>query len=147
MDATERADELFKRGYNCAQAVFAALAPEIGISEDIALRTASAFGGGMGRLGEVCGTVSGAFMLIGYQYGNILADDAATKQRVYQLVRQHAESFRARHGSILCRELLGCNIGEEAGMALARQRDLFHTRCPAFVRDSTELVQALLDQR
>ncbi|MDD5466278.1 MAG: C-GCAxxG-C-C family protein [Anaerolineales bacterium] len=147
MDATERADELFKRGYNCAQAVFAALAPEIGISEEVALRIAAAFGGGMGRLGEVCGAVSGAFMLIGYQYGNAVADDAANKQRVYQLVRQQAEGFQARHGSILCRELLGCNISEEAGMALARQRDLFHTRCPAFVRASTELVGALLDRR
>lgn len=146
MDAIERAGALFEQGYNCSQAVLAALAPDLGLDEATALRLAAGFGGGMGRMGEVCGAVTGAIMVLGCRHGSLDAGDSAAKSKVYRLVQEHASGFCARHGTLLCRELLGCNIGEEAGMALARQQNLFRTRCPRYVRDSAELAQALLDQ-
>ena len=103
----QRAHDLFNGGYNCAQAVFAAFADEMNLSEKEALRIASPFGGGMGRLREVCGAVSGMFMVLGYLYGYDDAKDDAVKKELYSYVQSLADKFKDEYKTIICRELLG----------------------------------------
>ena len=106
-DYRKKAEELFLEGYNCAQAVFCAFADEIGIEEEIALKLSSSFGGGMGRMREVCGAVSGMFMALGALRGYSSPDDNNEKKELYSKVQKLAEEFKKENGSIICRELLG----------------------------------------
>ena len=108
------------------------------------MRLAAPFGGGMARMGETCGAVTGAFMVIGLQLGNTTAEDQESKERTYQLVREFVRRFAARHGSIKCRELLGCDLSTPEGWQRAREQGLFTTRCREFVRDSAQIVAELL---
>ena len=102
----ELALKYFNEGYNCAQSVFAAFHEEMGIDEKTAFRISSAFGGGMGRLREVCGAVSGMFMVLSYLYGYEDAKDDGAKALLYSRVQALAETFKKEHGTIICRELL-----------------------------------------
>src|SRR5574341_1082804 len=121
---TDIAVARFDEGFACSQSVFSAYAPLFGFDPELALRIAAPFGAGMGRLGEVCGAVSGAFMVLGLKAGNTLAQDQPSKQKSYDLAREFAERFRARHGSILCRELLGCAIDTSDGLKAARASEI-----------------------
>ena len=105
MNHSEKAAELFLEGYNCAQAVAVAFCDVTGLDEKTTAKMVSAYGGGMGRLREVCGAVSGMFFILGYLYGYNTPDDGE-KKRLYCQVQELAEKFRAQNGSIVCRELL-----------------------------------------
>lgn len=107
MDHAEKAKSLFLEGYNCSQAVLLAFCDELGLDRDTALRLASSFGGGMGRLREVCGAVSGMFMVIGLLYGYADPSDRQAKTEHYARVQALAARFRGKYGSIVCRDLLG----------------------------------------
>lgn len=109
-DYRKKAEDLFLKGYNCAQAVFCAFADEIGIEEEMALKLSSSFGGGMGRMREVCGAVSGMFMVLGALEGYSLPDDNIAKKELYSKVQKLAAEFKQENGSIICRELLGEGI-------------------------------------
>ena len=100
------AAELFLKGYNCAQAVAVAFCDVTGLSEAFSAKMASSFGGGMGRMREVCGAVSGMLMVAGLLYGYDTADDGANKKAHYALVQELAAQFREQAGSIVCREIL-----------------------------------------
>lgn len=107
----ERARQLFKEGYNCAQAVVGAFAGEMGIDFDTAIKLASSFGGGMGRMREVCGAVSGMFIVAGVLYGYSDPKDKKAKDKHYALIQKLAEKFKYRNGSIICKNLLtGTNL-------------------------------------
>lgn len=104
----QRATDLFKQGYNCSQAVFAACADIYGVTdESLALRLSASFGGGMGRMRMVCGAASGMFMLAGLQNGSSTPHDNQGKMANYAFVQQLAGEFKARYGSLICAELLG----------------------------------------
>ncbi len=106
IDHAERAKALFEEGYNCAQAVFCAFDDVTGLDRDTSARLASSLGGGMGRLREVCGAVSGALLALGLLRGYSDPADPALKRDHYARVRDLAGRFRGRSGTILCRELL-----------------------------------------
>lgn len=106
MDRGEKAAELFINGYNCAQAVVVAFCDVTGMDTDYAAKLASSFGGGMGRMREVCGAVSGMLMVAGLLYGYETPGDDEIKKSHYQLVQQLAGQFREKYGSIICREIL-----------------------------------------
>ena len=106
MDHAKEAERLFLEGYNCAQAVFCAFCDETGLPLDDAARMASSFGGGMGRLREVCGTVSGALLALGILRGYADPADPEAKKVHYRLVQEYARRFREKNGTIVCRELL-----------------------------------------
>jgi len=144
MTKTERASALFKEGFSCSQAVFAAFSEEYGLDRDTSLKLAQAFGGGMAHLGEACGAVTGAFMLIGLKYGRTKADDLAAKGRTYAKMRLFADRFKGLHCSIQCRCLLGLDLGTEEGMRLAREKNLFQTLCAKYVQDAATLVEEIL---
>lgn len=106
MDHGLKAAELFLSGYNCAQAVAVAFTDVTGLTEAQAAKMASAFGGGMGRMREVCGAVSGMLMVLSYVYGYDTPGDDVSKKRLYGQVQALAAGFRAENGSIICREIL-----------------------------------------
>lgn len=107
MDHKKRAVELFKSGYNCSQAVFGAYAEELGLDLETAFKISSSFGGGMGRMREVCGALTGSFMVLGMLEGGYDVRDNKAKAEHYKNIQELAERFRQQNGSIICRELLG----------------------------------------
>ena len=115
MDYESRATELFKSGCNCAQAVFCTFAPELGIDEKTALRLSAGFGGGMGRMREVCGAVSGMVMAASALLASDNPQDAAAKAKLYENIRALAGEFKEKNGSIVCRELLNLPDAESGG--------------------------------
>ena len=106
MDHSLKAAELFLQGYSCAQAVAVAFSDVTGLEVEFSARMASSFGGGMGRMREVCGAVSGMLMVAGLLYGYDTFDDDVAKKAHYTLVQELAGQFRDQVGSIVCREIL-----------------------------------------
>lgn len=134
----------FAGGFNCAQSVFATFGPSLGMDREDCLRIAGTFGGGMGRMGEACGAVTGALMAIGLQYGQTDVTDKAGKDRCYALVREFITRFRARNGTINCTELLGFDLGTPEGAQAAKETSIHTTVCPKFVGDAAEILAELL---
>ena len=106
MDRGEHAAELFLQGYNCAQAVAVAFCDMTGLTPEFSAKMASSFGGGMGRMREVCGAVSGMLLVAGLLYGYDDVGDDGNKKKHYALVQELAGKFREEIGSIVCREIL-----------------------------------------
>ena len=106
MDRAAYAAELFVKGYNCAQAVAVAFADLMGLDEKTAARMISGFGGGFGRLREVCGAVSGMTFVVSCLYGYDDSQASTEKKEIYQLIQNLAGQFREKNGSIVCREIL-----------------------------------------
>ena len=106
MNHCELAVAAFLEGYNCAQAVAVAFSDVTGLDKDLSARLASPFGGGMGRMREVCGAVSGMLMVAGLLYGYDDPKATTAKRELYAQVQEMAEAFRKENGSIICRDLL-----------------------------------------
>ena len=145
MSYAETARDIFMDGYGCAQAVFTAFAPLTGVEKEQALRLAMGLGGGVGRMREVCGAVSGAAMVLGALYGG---DDARDKASAYAKVRQFADAFKEKHGSIICRELLQKKKDEqESAKASDRDAQFYATRpCARLVYDAAQIVETMLQE-
>lgn len=143
MGNVDRAVALFGEGLNCAQAILAAYCEQFGLEHEMALKLACGFGGGM-RIGQTCGAVTAAFMVLGLKYGQTDAEDRRSKEKTYELVRRFVGKFEARNGSVTCKELLGCDISTAEGMEAAQSRDLFKSVCAQLVRDGAEILEELL---
>jgi C_GCAxxG_C_C family probable redox protein len=144
MGKTEQAVECFNSGFNCAQSVFSPFSREMGLEPEKALKIATAFGGGMGYIGETCGAVTGAFMTIGLKYGKNEASDNKAKENTYSLVMEFSRRFKAVYGTVRCTELLGQDLGTKEGMESARKKDLFNTLCVDFVKNAVEILERML---
>jgi C_GCAxxG_C_C family probable redox protein len=142
MSKSKEAVARFAEGFSCSQAVFSTYAAESGLDRDTALKIASGFGGGIGGLGQTCGAVSGAIMALGLKHGTTTADRAA-KETIYAKVRQFTERFQQRNGSLLCRDLLGCDISTAEGRQHARDAGLFQQKCPKLVEDAAEILEQI----
>ncbi len=144
MNKKEKAIALFKDGYNCSQAVLLAFAEELGLDEKTALKLATPFGGGMGRLREVCGAFSGLLMVAGLKYAPADPKDQKAKAAHYALVQQLAEAFKKQNGSIICRELLGVN-GAQTPAPQERTEQYYKKRpCADMVGSAAEILEKLL---
>lgn len=142
----ERARELFLQGCNCAQSVICAYAPELGLTKETALRLASGFGGGLGRMRSVCGAVTGMTMVLGLKYGYSDLQDPEQKKETYALTQRLIKKFRACNGSILCAELLG----EEEGSHIpsARTQQYYQERpCAALIACAADLLEELSQEK
>ncbi len=115
-----------------------------GLDRETARRVAGAFGAGMARTGETCGSVTGALMVIGLLYGKTRNDDDDSRERCYALAQEFMDAFRERNGSLLCRELLGVDVSTPEGIASVREKDLFRRVCPKFVKDAAEILEEML---
>ncbi len=140
----QQAKEYFKQGFSCSQAVFAAYAPDLELDRNLALKIAQPFGGGMAQRGETCGAVTGAFMVIGLKHGRIRAEDTAARDKTYTLMREFISRFRAEHGSLNCRELLGFRLDDPVEHKLAEEAGLFQELCPKLVDDAADILADLL---
>ncbi len=141
----ELARELFLSGYNCSQAVACAFCDVTGLDIDTAARLASSFGGGLGRLREVCGTVSGAALVLGIARGYSDPKDFEAKKRHYALVQEFARRFSEQNGSIVCRELLS-GIGVTTGGAPEARTSAYYAKrpCPALAASAAGILEELL---
>lgn len=115
----DKAEHLFKEGYNCSQAVFGAFADKYDMEPELAFRISASFGGGMGRMREVCGAASGMFLVAGMETGATQGKDAAGKKANYEMVQALAAEYRKKNGSIVCKELLGL-VPMSSGQVLGR---------------------------
>lgn len=144
MTKKEQATALFKAGYNCTQAVLLAFKDELNLDEKTALKLASSFGGGMGRLREVCGAFSGLLMAAGLKYGPEAPTNLADKTAHYALVQALAAEFKKRCGSIICREMLGLP-GPQAPTPQARTAQYYKKRpCADIAGQAADIMEELL---
>jgi C_GCAxxG_C_C family probable redox protein len=144
MGVVEKAEAAFEEGFSCSQSVFSAWASELGLDRETALRVATAFGGGMGHRGDTCGAVTGAFMAIGLKHGRLRPDDEETRDLAYGLVERFVQEFESRHGSIVCRELLGYDLSTPEGQRLSEELWPEGAPCEQAVRDAAEILQQIL---
>ncbi len=137
--------ENFLKGYNCTQAVAAAFAEELGLSEETAARLSSGFGGGMGRMREVCGTFSGVVMVLSSLYGYSEPKNTAAKAELYGRIRELADRFRVANGSIICKELLGLKEMEKSSVPEERTPEYYKKRpCPELCRFAANMLESYI---
>ncbi len=141
---SNQAVECFKSGFSCSQAVLSTFCERQGMDRDLALNVSCAFGGGIASTGNICGAVSGGLMAIGLKYGRHTIEDLPAKDKTYEISRQYMNEFKARHGSIICKEILGCDLNTPEGKAEFKNKDLFNVACIDCVRDSAMILEKLL---
>lgn len=138
---SKKAGELFREGYNCAQSVFCAFADDLGLDFETALKLSSSFGGGMGRLREVCGAVSAMFMIAGLKYGYTTPNNDNIKAEHYTRIQKLAEEFKKRNKTIICRELLGLDIQEDSPIPSKRTEQYYKVRpCEELVKEAAYII-------
>lgn len=143
----ETAMQLFEEGYNCAQSVFLAFADLHGIDKKTAAALSSSFGGGMGRLREVCGAVSGMFLVAGALYGYDDPEAREEKAEHYARIQELAAAFEKENGSIVCRELLGLSVKKEAPTPEARTAEYYKKRpCKELVGQAAEILEQYITE-
>ncbi len=146
MDHVTLAGDLFLEGFNCAQAVAVAFTDLTGMDKKQAAMMAAPFGGGMGRMREVCGAVSGMFMVLGALYGYDNSDEDGKKKELYKQVQALAEKFREENGSIICREILK-NPPSDPNPS-PRTAEYYAKRpCKELVGDAAEILEKYLSER
>ena len=139
------AEDNFLKGYNCSQAVFLAFRDLYEMDEVTAARLSSSFGGGMGRLREVCGAVSGMFMAAGLLYGYETPGANSQKADHYQRIQELAKIYEEENGSIVCRDLLGLTQKRQEPVPEERTKEYYKKRpCPKLVRMAAALMEAYI---
>lgn len=146
-DQVKTAENLFLQGYNCSQSVLAAFSDEIGLDRETALKLSSSFGGGMGRMREVCGAVSAMFMIAGLKYGYNDPKDRNAKTEHYKLIQQLAAEFQKENGSIICRELLDLPKGPDCPAPEARTQNYYKKRpCVEIVKSAAKIMKHYMEE-
>lgn len=141
------AKEYFLQGYNCSQAVVLAFAGELNMKEEDIIKISSSFGGGMGRLREVCGTVSGMFIVAGALYGYNNSKDFDSKKEHYERIQYLAEQFKKVNGSIVCRELLGLDRQKDEPTPERRTSEYYKKRpCPEIVKCAADILERYMKE-
>lgn len=149
MKKGEIAKNYFENGYNCAQAVALAFSDEMGLDCDTVARLTGGFGGGIGRMREVCGTVSGAAFVMSALYGSSDPKDSKAKADLYAMIQQVAGEFKQINGSVVCRELLGIDrSGFDIPQPEARTNAYYKKRpCSELVKISADLLEAFVNEQ
>lgn len=144
----KKAMNLFLEGYNCTQAVFLAFSDKYEMDKDMALRLSSSFGGGMGRLREVCGSVSGMFMVAGILYGYDDVNNTELKKEHYARIQALAAEFEKDNGSIVCRDLLGLGKGKDSPIPSERTQEYYKKRpCVKLIGMAAAIMEAYIMQQ
>lgn len=145
MTRADRAEQLFREGYNCSQSVFGAFTDVTGMELQDAMRYASPFGAGFGKLREVCGAVSGMTMVAGILEGYSSPTDRDGKIAVYHLIQDMAAEFEKEHGTLICRELLNLKPGEDLPEPAVRTEEYYRSRpCIGVIRTAAEIVEKMI---
>lgn len=142
MTRRELAMTCFLKGYNCSQSIVLAFEDILPVDKSILSKLASSFGGGMGRLREVCGAVSGMFMIAGILYGYDGPETGKEKATHYARIQELAHRFEEKHGSIVCREMLGLNVRHDVPVPEKRTAEYYKKRpCVEIVGDVAEILE------
>lgn len=141
----DKANELFSKKFHCSQAVFAAFAEELGLTEKQALKIGACFGSGM-RKGEVCGACTGALMALGLKYGQAVEYDMDSRKKTNEVTDRFMAEFTEENGSYMCKELLGCDLSTQEGIEMALEKKLFTEFCPKMVESATRIAEEILKQ-
>ena len=148
MTKAEQAKQLFTEGYNCAQAVFIAFADECGIDRQTAALISSGFGGGLGRMREVCGAVSGMSMAASMLFGCGDPKNTGKKKEIYQTIQSLAGEFRNKNDSIICRELLGLDKNAATPPTPEARTPQYYKKrpCALLVYDAAEILEKYIEK-
>ncbi len=145
MSHKEKAMSLFTGGYNCAQAVFCAYCEELDIDLDTGIKLSASFGGGFGRLREVCGAVSGMVMAAGMLYAPADPNDAEQKAAHYARIQGMCNAFKQANGSMICRELLALPEADDSPVPAPRTEAYYKKRpCAELVGAAAEILDAYI---
>jgi len=144
MSRIEEALSSFKEDFNCAQSIFGTYATHYGLDRDKALKISTGFGGGMARCGKTCGAVTGAFMVIGLKNGMGISKDIEAKEKTYQIILEFSNKFQENNGSLICKELLGCDLNTPEGKDYFNQNELFEKKCLHCVKNAAEILEEML---
>ena len=148
MTRREAAMANFLKGYNCSQSIVLAFEDMLPVEREQISKLASSFGGGMGRLREVCGAVSGMFMVAGLLYGYDGPETAKVKADHYARIQELARRFEEKHGSIVCREMLGLSVRREAPTPEARTEEYYKKRpCKEIIGDAAEILEQYIKEQ
>lgn len=145
MERTKIAKDLFSKKCHCSQAVLASFADELGITEEIALKLGSCFGGGM-RKGEVCGACTGALMALGLKYGMNSVGDFDNQKIADEYAKKFLNEFAKQNGSYLCRQLMKCNLANDDERQYAREHGLFASICPKLIESAVVIAEQLMNE-
>jgi C_GCAxxG_C_C family probable redox protein len=145
--AREAQEIMANRKMNCSQAVLSAFCEEYGLERNLALPVAQGFGGGMGHTGQTCGAVTGAYMVLGLAHKGTPENPRAGIDKTYAMIEEFSRQFKLLHGSLNCTELIGYDLGVPEKLAEARDKKVFSTICPDFVRDAVKMVESLLQSK
>ena len=148
MTRREAAMENFKKGYNCSQSIVLAFEDLLPVDAATMSRLASSFGGGMGRLREVCGSVSGMFMVAGLLYGYDGPETGQVKADHYARIQELARRFEEKHGTIVCREMLGLSVKHDVPVPEARTEAYYKKRpCAEIIGDAAEILEQYINEQ
>lgn len=139
MTHEEKALAYFNDKFHCSQAVLAAYADELGLTEEQALKIAYCLNSGM-RKGEVCGACTGALLVLGMKYGQSRKEDVESRTTANQKTVEFLERFKRENGSYICNELLGCDISTKEGVQYALEHDCFTKVCPRMVASAVQIL-------
>ncbi len=134
----------FLAGYNCAQAVLFANCERLQLDKNTALKLVTGFGAGVAREGELCGAVTAGILALSLKYGRGESDDRAKTDDTYARTQAFIAQFKARHGSVACRELTNCDLRTADGQKFFKENDLLHRTCARCVQTASELVAAAI---
>ena len=144
MTHIEKAKDLFGRKFHCSQAVFAAFAEGLGITEKQALKIGACLGSGM-RKGEVCGACTGALLALGLKFGQADESDIQSRLKTNEVTDRFLAEFKKENGSYMCKELLGCDLSTEEGIKATLEKKLFTEFCPKMVESATKIAEDILE--
>ena len=140
----KEAIELFKKGFNCSQAILTTFGPKLGINKEACLKIATSFGGGMAKQQNVCGAVTGAYMVLGLKYGKYIQGDDKSKAKTYDLVNEFNKRFIEKNGSIICLDIIGENMNTEIGMKNIQENNLFKIKCEKAIANAVDILNEIL---
>jgi C_GCAxxG_C_C family probable redox protein len=141
----EQAIQSFKADLNCAQSVMTAYAEELNMDPEMALSVSCGFGGGMGRLQETCGAVTGAFMVLGIHNCKRYKDNKERKERTYAMIQEFSDKFKSIHGTMDCRLLVNCDLRTEEGKRFMEENKLHENVCEKCISDSIQIMEELMN--
>ena len=146
MNKRDEALKIFNSNFNCSQAVIGSFAEEFGLDKETALKISTSFGGGI-RKGEVCGAVTGALMALGLKYGHCISEDTETKTKAYNLTKEFIKRFEEKHGSIICKKLLGYDLSIESESVILEEKGIKKIICPKVIGDAAEILENLVKEQ
>lgn len=143
MERSEQAKEHFLSGYNCAQSVVLSFADDLKFSKELALKMSAGFGGGMGKLQETCGAVTGAIMVLGLLKGEEVNNNDELKSEAYSSVKELSREFTTAYNTTSCRELIACDFNTPEGAAKFKEEKVMENVCAGCVAKAVEIVESI----